>query len=323
MNGLQQCVGGLIAYGVSHIHSPVLKSWQILFLMLGSITLLWACFVLWWLPDSPIRAKCWSEEDRRLIVERVRANETGIQNKEWKKYQFHEAIKDPKVWCLVTIAFTNALPTGGLGAFQNLILQSFGYTTLQVDLLAIAQGVIIIFVLFSAALVARWTNQKLVTAFLFTLPNVAGTIVFLIVPAMPSTRVGLLIAFYCCQAWGGVNILYLAVMSGNVAGRTKQVVATSLVFVAWAGGNAIGPQVFRANDAPRYRKGFAVHIVLYAIQLVTIIALRFYLMWQNKKKQDALKATRSRDENIAPDPMHRHAFDDLTDNENPDFCYVY
>lgn len=31
MNGFQQCVGGLIAYGIAQIHHASLKNWQILF----------------------------------------------------------------------------------------------------------------------------------------------------------------------------------------------------------------------------------------------------------------------------------------------------
>jgi len=31
MNGFQQCVGGLIAYGIAHVHHAKLKNWQILF----------------------------------------------------------------------------------------------------------------------------------------------------------------------------------------------------------------------------------------------------------------------------------------------------
>ena len=40
------------------------------------------------------------------------------------------------------------------------------------------------------------------------------------------------------MAFGAVSVLNLAVMSNNVAGRTKQVVTSSLVFIAWAVGNA-------------------------------------------------------------------------------------
>ena len=53
MNGLQQCVGSLLAYGVYHINGGPITSWQVLFTLLGCLTVLWGIFVFWWLPDSP------------------------------------------------------------------------------------------------------------------------------------------------------------------------------------------------------------------------------------------------------------------------------
>ncbi|KAF5370127.1 hypothetical protein D9758_001202 [Tetrapyrgos nigripes] len=325
MNGFQQCVGGLISYGISQIKGAAIKNWQILFTLLGCITFVWGIFVAFWLPDSPMRATCFSKEDRILIAERVRKNETGIQNKEFKMHQVMEALRDPTVWAVTLISFTNALPTGGLGAFSNIILNAFGFTVLQTYLLAIAQGAIIMSFLFSAAYLSGRFNQKLLLAFIYTLPNIAGTIVFLIVPTNASTKVGLLIAFYCTQGFGAVATLNLAVMSNNIAGRTKQVIASTFVFVAWAVGNAVGPQVFRDNDGPRYIKAFIAHIVIYGVQLVAIVLLRMHLMRQNvlKRRAQAKKVTHAsgedRDENIA----HDRAFDDLTDKENPDFRYTY
>ncbi|KAJ3864880.1 major facilitator superfamily domain-containing protein [Lentinula novae-zelandiae] len=321
MNGFQQCVGGLIAYGIAHIQHAKLKNWQIFFALLGCITFVWGIFVAWWLPDSPMRAKCFSPEDRILMAERVRKNETGIQNKDFKLYQAVEAFKDPIVWSVTLISFTNGLPTGGLGAFSNLIITAFGYTQLQTYLLAIAQGIIIMTALFSGAYLSKRYGQKLVLAFIYTLPNIAGTIVFLSVPTTSETKVGLLIAFYCTQVFGAVAVLNLSVMSGNVAGRTKQVVASSLVFIAWATGNAAGPQVFRANDAPRYVKAFIVHIVIYGIQLVVIGLLRLHLMRRNQSKRLAQSLQETNvsggDSNEYLD--HKRAFEDLTDIENPNF----
>ncbi|KAF8915909.1 major facilitator superfamily domain-containing protein [Mucidula mucida] len=324
MNGFQQCVGGLIAYGIAQIHHAKLKNWQILFTLLGCVTFVWGLFVGYWLPDSPMRAKCWSQEDRILIAERVRKNETGIQNKEFKMHQAVEAFQDLTVWAIVLISFTNALPTGGIGAFSNIILTAFGFTVLQTYLLAIAQGVIIMLFLFSAAYLSKKLNQKLLLAFLYTLPNVAGTIVFMTVQTSAKTKVGLLLAFYCTQGFGAVATLNLAVMSGNIAGRTKQVVAQPSSF-AWAVGNSVGPQVFRSDDAPRYYKAWISHIVMYGLQLAAIAFLRARLMRLNVLKRRAQKVAESKtsgedtNENIA----HSHAFDDLTDHENPDFRYVY
>jgi hypothetical protein len=88
---------------MSHVHSPILKSWQFLFILLGSITCVWSMFVFWWMPDSPMRAHCFSETDRVLMIERVRANQTGIQNKRFKKAHVLEAIQDPQVWLYILI----------------------------------------------------------------------------------------------------------------------------------------------------------------------------------------------------------------------------
>lgn len=53
--------------------------------------------------------------------------------------------------------------------------------------------------------------------------------------------------------------------------------------------------------------------------MLVIIALRFYLVRQNKKR-DELAAAGVQEAN---DSKMVHAFEDLTDKENPNFRYVY
>lgn len=97
MNGLQNIIGGLLAFGFSYVpaSSPI-KSWQALFMSYGIITVLWAIFVFFWLPDSIMRAKCWTEEDKQLMVERVRQNQTGLQNRNFRWEQVKDAFTDPQ-----------------------------------------------------------------------------------------------------------------------------------------------------------------------------------------------------------------------------------
>ena len=45
--------------------------------------------------------------------------------------------------------------------------------------------------------------------------------------------------------------------------------------------------VFRNNDAPRYVRAFIAHIVVYGIQLATIVFLRIRLMHLNALKRQA------------------------------------
>jgi MFS family permease len=159
MTGVQLMIGGIIAWGVSHFNGHPIKSWQLLFLVLGLATCVWAVFIGWWLPDSPMKAKCFNEDQKRLMIERVRANETGIQNKVWKRYQMIEALKDPIVWCYVMLNITSTLVIGGLGVFSNIIISSFGFTYLQTQLLNIAQGAVTIIVMIGSGTLATWTNQ--------------------------------------------------------------------------------------------------------------------------------------------------------------------
>ena len=157
MTGVQLMVGGLLAYGISHYKNGIIYPWQLLFMVLGLVTVIWGVCIGIFLPDSPMSAKCFSEADKRLMVERVRKNETGIQNKKYKKYQVIEALTDPFVWCCVLLIIVANLVIGGLGVFSNLIIQQFGFSVLQTQLLNIAQGAVTIIVMLgSASLSQKW-----------------------------------------------------------------------------------------------------------------------------------------------------------------------
>ncbi|KAM0748022.1 hypothetical protein T439DRAFT_328675 [Meredithblackwellia eburnea MCA 4105] len=48
----------------------------------------------------------------------------------------------------------------------------------------------------------------------------------------------------------------------------------------------IGPQVFRSYDAPRYRRGFSIHLVFYGLQAVVLVLLCIHLVLQNRIKKE-------------------------------------
>lgn len=80
-----------------------------------------------------------------------------------------------------------------------------------------------------------------------------------------------------------------------------------------------GPQVFLERDGPRYFIAFATHLGCYALLVVDILLLRWYLTAQNKKR-DRLAAEGVQE---AHDEAFVHAFEDITDKKNPNFRYVY
>ncbi|TVY24177.1 putative transporter [Lachnellula hyalina] len=330
MTGVQLMVGGIIAWGASHYVGHSIYSWQLLFLVLGCVTVVWACFIGWWVPDSPMKAKCFSEDEKRMMIERVRVNETGIQNKTYKRYQMLETVSDPIVWCYIMLSITSTLVIGGLGVFSNLIIASFGFSTLETQLLNIAQGAVTIVVMIGGATLAQSSKQTILIMHLLIdySPAIIGTAVIYSIAPSEKTRVGLLIAFYCTQFILAEGNLLFSVISRNVAGQTKKSTTLAMTFIGWAAGNMTAPQIFQDSDKPRYRKGFTAHFCLYVLFNIFLVVLRILLTRRNKAKRDAAAAVLAND--AAPSSTapidekidHQLAFEDLTDKENPDFRYV-
>lgn len=242
MNGMQQIVGGLLAYCFSLITSGPLKSWQWLFLSYGIISVIFGVWVGFWMPDSPMRAKCFTEQEKTDMVERVRDNQTGMQNREFKWYQFKEGLLDPQVWAYCMVSLTTTLPTSGLGAFANIIINSFGFSKLETQLLAMVLGFYIIIVLLSSTWIVKKTGQTIYVMLAFMILSFVGTAILMTVDphVSRSQDIGLLISYYITLSFWAAQTLALTLISRNIAGQTKKTIAVAMNFIWWAAGNAIG-----------------------------------------------------------------------------------
>ncbi|CAD6577491.1 MAG: hypothetical protein TREMPRED_001963 [Tremellales sp. Tagirdzhanova-0007] len=324
--GVQLMVSGLLSFALLHIKRGPVKSWQALFILCGGLSICWGTAVLLFLPDSPMKAKCWDDERKTLILERLRVNEQGVQNRHFKSEHLRETLKDPVVWTYLVLQLASFIIVGGLAVFANIIVKGLGFTTYQTQLLNLAQGAWSILIYIGSAWMARSLNQTILIMIAFMTVALIGTIVLDVVPVTHHTAAGLLIAFYlanCCIVSG--NLLW-SLVTRNIAGQTKKTTVFTLMFVAFALGNIIGPQVFRSTDSPRYHNAFAGHIALYAFFIVMSIVLRILLMRRNSQRKTALAAA---DGSTPPaeDAVignHRDAFSDLTDLQNTQaFLYMY
>lgn len=139
-----------------------------------------------------------------------------------------------------------------------------------------------------------------------------GTIVLLIVENTgKAQQAGLLISYYIVLSFWAAQTLAMSMISRNTAGQTKKTVIVAANFVAWAVGNAIGPQVFLAWDGPRYRIAFCTHMGCYVLLVIVIVFLRWWLVRENKRKDRIVEqnGTAAKDDHLV------HAFEDLTDVE--------
>jgi len=117
-----------------------------------------------------------SEDEKKLAVERLRGNHTGIKNKIFKRYQLVEALLDPKTWFLFFFGLSTQVVNGSVSNFGTLIIKGFGYSSLVTTLLQIPYGAIIIFAVLSAMYLQRWLpgQKRCIVAGMYVIPALAG-----------------------------------------------------------------------------------------------------------------------------------------------------
>lgn len=92
------------------------------------------------LPDSPVTAKGLSLREKRIAVERLKSNQTGVENKHLKvqyfwgtphfnsdtvqPYQVVEAFKDVKLYLFFLLGVVGNIPNGGISNFGYVATES-------------------------------------------------------------------------------------------------------------------------------------------------------------------------------------------------------
>ncbi|RMZ77795.1 hypothetical protein DV737_g4219, partial [Chaetothyriales sp. CBS 132003] len=348
MNGITNMIGSLLTYGLGHIKSPHLKPYQIIFLFFGLITVGYSAVVLLLMPDSPLQTKIFkTEEDRLVAIERLRANQQGIETDVWKWDHAKEAALDLKTWLWAFMMFSISVPSGGISTFGPLIIKDFGYNKFNTILLNIPFGAVQLVATLGGAYVATKIHLKSVVLAALSLPPIAGCVMLLVLPRGPSHRGPLLAAFYLISVYPGITPLIYSWSAANTAGETKKKVTTALLIVFQCAGNVVGPNLYTTGEAPKYVRGlrsnlalFIVLNVLYAIQFVYLAVLnKKHGEWREEmgKNRDIVDDSMQRIQNKAPDRKGQEAheamteqientdraFDDRTDWQNEDFVYVY
>lgn len=81
--GFGGLVGSLVAYSIGHIKGP-LAPWKYQYLIIGSITVIWGFLIFFLLPNNPLAAWFLNQNHRILAVHRMKAEQTGLENKRFK-----------------------------------------------------------------------------------------------------------------------------------------------------------------------------------------------------------------------------------------------
>jgi len=328
MNGTAQIISGFISFGSLHIHTRTFEPWQWLMVITGALTLLTALAFWFLFPDSPTTAWFLTKEERVSAVRRIKENQTGVENKRFKKDQFYEAFLDPKTWLFALFSALDNVPNS-LTNQRQIIVSSFGFTPLQTTLLGCVDGVVEIATIWTGVTIAsRIPNSRAYVAVLYMVPNLIG--VFLINFLPWSNKVGLLFAQWTTGVGTTGFVLMLSWLSSVTAGHTKRVTVNAIMLSAYCIGNAAGPFMWQAQYRPRNHIPWIIIGVCYLSCMTILLLLRYVMNKENKRREVETRDTTydelfiervSSDGSIDKFRVDKE-FLDLTDIQNRDFRYV-
>ncbi|RYP16122.1 hypothetical protein DL765_005323 [Monosporascus sp. GIB2] len=256
-NGLATVAASALSYGLGHIPSERLESWQIIFLFVGLVTIATAPFAYWKLDNDIPSARFLSEDDKPKAVERLRANQTGTtgSNHRFKWRQVLEMAAEPKTYLWVALSvFLNA-GAAVTNTFGPLILNGLDFDPYTTSLLNMPFGLVQFFIILAASWLTRRLRLKSAVLLALTLPVVAGLAVLYAVPRSPADNGPLLAGYYLLAFLFGGTPVIVAWIVANTAGATKKSAIMSVYNAAASTGNIIGPLVFDSRDAPEYLPG--------------------------------------------------------------------
>ncbi|KAI5366193.1 Putative major facilitator superfamily, MFS transporter superfamily [Septoria linicola] len=322
-NGLGIALGGLLGYGIGNIKGS-LPSWKFEFIIIGALCCVWGVVMFILLPDSPVTAKGLSQREKRIAVERLRDDQTGVENKQFKWYQVEEAFIDPKLYLFFILGMVCNVPNGGISNFGTIIIKGFGFSTLVTTLMQIPYGFIIAVSILSCVFLNDYFSQKgyqtrCYFILLYLMPNIAGA--FGLRFLAQDNVGGRLTCYYLTGPYNAAFCMILSMTIANTAGHTKKVVTNAVLFLGYCTGNIVGPFFYLTDQQPGYELGIWSMIVSHLIEVVVIIALRIMLSAENKRRDRLVSLQEG---GLEGRDFHATAFSDLTDRENwANFRYIY
>jgi MFS family permease len=120
---------GFVAYGLLFSKSSMLP-WKFFMIITGSITLFLAIYCWFFYPSNPAEAKFLTLKEKIFAIKRVHdSSQSSIEQKQFKKAQFIETIRDPVSWLFALQTFALML-SNNLAYQQNLLYVSIGVSDL-------------------------------------------------------------------------------------------------------------------------------------------------------------------------------------------------
>ncbi|KAI1807814.1 putative allantoate permease of the major facilitator superfamily [Daldinia bambusicola] len=327
-------VTGFISYGLLWSSSSSVLPWKLFMIITGGLTLLLAVWAWFCYPSNPAEARFLTLEEKVQVIQRVHgSSQSSIEQKQFKKSQLIETLKDPVSWLFTLQAFTLMYSNNLTYGQQNLLTTSLGVSSLGSTLVSVAGGAFGVVLCIVAAIALKWYPGNLAThSVVWCIPAVAGGIGMVAIPW--ERKLGLLACLLLAgHTYGITYIIALGWTTSSAAGYTKKLTRNVMFMIGYSVGNLVSPQIWVPSAAPRYYGAWISMIVVSWVGTPAILVVIHFILARRNQEREALIAEMSEEEREAG-RVEQYDEDgrvvtrkvdiamlDLTDLENKFFIY--
>lgn len=297
--------GGLLSFGVFQIQGGALEPWRYLFVIEGTCTVLFSFFTFWYLPKSAGEARFLNDDERKLAHYRMQMDSSAVVNEKLDIRDSLKIFKHWTSWLILAIQMCLGVPLQSVSLFLPQIVSRLGFGAAKTNLYTVAPnvtGAVMLLVLAFASDYTRLRFPFVALGFLFTF---IGFVIYASLDDVLGSQQ--MVAYFASfmMTWGtsAPSVLLDVLYNNNIAHEGRRVVLTSIAVPVANMMGVVSSNIFLNKDAPKYMPALVTTAVFGGLGGVLTVVLGVYMMWDNKRRDEAQGGTKVRPQDVPTEKL--------------------
>ncbi|EJT78534.1 MFS transporter [Gaeumannomyces tritici R3-111a-1] len=277
---------GLLAFAVFRIESHLVDfSWRWLFIIEGTITVLFAVFAYWYLPLSASQASFLNEEEKALAFHRISVDSSSTVEEGFNLRKSLVIFRQPATYGFLLIEICVGVPSQAVNLFMPQIIQRLGYGTIQTNLFTVAPNITGAVMLLILAFTSDWLRLRSPFVALGFILTCMGFAIYAAIDNIETQlRLGYYATFMMCWGTSAPSVLLSTWYNNNIAHEGQRLVLTSVGVPLANLMGLVSSNVFRKEDAPKYEPALITTACFGAAGATVAAAMGLWMVWDNRAR---------------------------------------
>ncbi|KAF9890603.1 hypothetical protein FE257_005734 [Aspergillus nanangensis] len=296
--GIADILASFLAFGLLHLRGVQGQAgWRWLFLLEGLITLIFGLVAFVLMPAGPCQTAHWargksgwfSPREEIIMVNRVIRDDPSkgtMHNRQpITPRLLWQSLCDFDMWPLYILGITFQIPTQTPQQYLTLILRSMGFDTFTTNLLTIPSQVIQISSMLVLTYTAEALGQLSLVAMLGQIWSLPFLVYMYVVDINSANKWVAWVVMTLLLGHPNPHPIQVGWNSRNSNAVRLRTVSAAVYNMTVQSGGIIASNVYRKDDAPRYRRGNRVLVAMTVANIALYFLTKAYYMWRNSTRE--------------------------------------